>query len=123
MPVATHAILEARERRVVVGHAIVAVVPSKHARQPRMLLAWRVVASLAHLPSQGRELCVALLRRGAANQFTPSIRASRQDVREAQEVERLGPRPAVESSIPMGKTAEANHPCLVRVQLQTEYRE
>src|SRR5215471_15576681 len=56
MPAYADMPVETRERREVGGHAVVAVVPSKHGRQPRILLAWRVVASLTHLPSQLREL-------------------------------------------------------------------
>src|SRR5215208_7128980 len=102
------------ERSIVPGHAVVVVVPSNDAHEPRVLLSWRIVSSLADLLFQGRKLCGSFLPRGAAHESALSIEAVGYDVREAQEVERLRPRATVESTIPERKAPESKHPGLLR---------
>ena len=49
------------QRSEVRGHAVVAVVPAKHAREPVVLSGHRLVPALPHLVAQARELRVPFL--------------------------------------------------------------
>ena len=73
--------------------------------------------------AQRAELRQPLLPGSTSNQTASALRVQGHDVREPQKVERLGPRAAVESTVPMGEAPEANHASLVRVQLEPEVRE
>src|SRR5215217_7787559 len=99
MPGVAHLEVERAERGEVAGHAIVSVVSSEHAREPRVLLAWRLVASLANLLTQRRKFGGSLLPRGATYEAAHAIATSGHDVRESEEVERRRPRVAVEMTV------------------------
>ncbi|MCC6552467.1 MAG: hypothetical protein IT372_05515 [Polyangiaceae bacterium] len=88
-----------------------------------MLRSHRLVPSLAHLVTQARQLGVPFLPRGAASQLERTSPIHPGDVREPQELERLGAHAPVAFGVLAGESPEPQHPGLVRVQLQAELRE
>src|SRR5439155_22263123 len=110
VPEGAHVLVVGLQRGEVRGHSIVVVVPSKNAREPRVLHTWRLVPTLAHLLSQRRKLGNPLLPGGTTNQSALAIAQRGDDVREAEKVERLRPQAAIELTVSERKAPKPNHP-------------
>ena len=120
---ASRLIAERPDRMAVAWRCVVREMSSHHARQPAALLGDGLLpASLELVPDLGK-LGPHPLRDGDTLEQETSVPGLPADVREAQEIERLG-LPGATLRSPLGRVAsELDEPRLVGMQLQAELRE
>src|SRR6266571_7315540 len=123
MPVPGHLSPERRDRRAVTGHGVVGEMPAYHACQPPPLLRDGLMPTPPELVLDLCQLRPHPLRdRDAPHPETPVL-LLRADVREAEEVERLGLAQAPRPPPPGGEPPELDQARLARMQIQPELRE
>ena len=123
LPVPCHLGAERRHRLAVAGHGVVGAVPSHHAAQPPPLLGDRLMPALPQLVFDLCQLGPHPLRDRDAPHPEAPVPHLRADMREAEEVERLGFPGAPLLPVRGGEPPELDQPRLAGVQLQPELRE
>jgi hypothetical protein len=122
-PVPHYLVAEGPDGFAVAGHGVVGEVPSHHACQPAPLCRDGLVPTLPALVFDLGQLGPHPLRDGLTRQPEVSGLGLPADVREAQEVERLGLADASRCAVAGGVAPELDQPRLVGMEFEAELRE
>ena len=115
--------VERVDRFAVAGYCVVVAVPADDAGKPAPLFGDRQMPALAQLGLDLAELGSHPLFAGDAPQREPSAPPGRAQVREAEELKRLGLPEPTGFAVSGGEPSELDQPRLLGVQFQAERRE